>query len=76
MAEEGADMSEWISVKDGLPNESLVGQEVVVCIRVRRAPFFRVTTANWWGGSCHTKKNAIWPSVAYWMPLPEPPKEE
>ncbi len=69
-------MAEWINVKDRLPDESLVGQEVLVCIRVRRPPFLRVTTANWWGNEKLAIKNVVWKSIAYWMPFPEPPKEE
>ena len=68
-------MNKWISVKDRLPDESLVGREVIVCIRVRRPPFLRVTTAAWWGGDLANNKS-VWRSVVCWMPLPEPPGEE
>ena len=68
-------MNDWINVKDRLPDESLVGREVLVCIRVRRKPFLIVSTAHWWGGDLRNNKS-VWKSVSYWMPLPEPPKED
>lgn len=64
-------VNDWISVKDRLPE---VGK-VVLAFGTRSATtgmFQGVGARNdlwWWKG--HTIKH-----VSYWMPLPEPPKED
>lgn len=61
----------WISVKDRLPKDR---QEVLVLSNIEEYDIviFDEHAKKWWG-------NEGWYShemIAYWMPLPEPPKEE
>lgn len=62
----------WISVKD-----RLLGKDCVVLVAAGR----HVTIADWYqadGWSLRREDRAIGitsDSIAYWMPLPEPPKD-
>lgn len=68
---DGADMPNWISVKDKLPEEFA---PVIVC---RRSPKLGIVVEqgykdvrDWWRvPGCRTR------SVTHWMPFPDPPKE-
>lgn len=59
----------WISVKDRLPEEDV---EVLVsnCLGIEVAAYTTNPTRHWYGMSGNTVY------AQYWMPLPEPPKEE
>lgn len=69
----------WISVEERLPE---IGQKVLVVGRYKKA----VYTGTYNGGQKmkHKKENPYkiitggngWRTFTYWMPLPEPPKEE
>ena len=54
-------MSEWISVKDRLPEH---GQLVLVC-----GDYWNIEKYPHWSGTFDC------PGVTHWMPLPDPPKE-
>lgn len=63
-------MSEWISVKDRLPEE---GEDVLIieedgCIDVGHM-------LRWKGKSDWNSHLFFEPKVTYWMPIPEPPEE-
>lgn len=62
-------MTEWISVKDRLPEDNAV----VLC--KCRAGIYEVLM--WIGGSWYHDTNHCYMKgfVTHWMPLPEPPKE-
>lgn len=60
-------MSEWISVKDRLPNH----KGYVLCIFEKSRPFiaaYEIWDKNQW--TCDTQEVR----VTHWMPLPESPK--
>lgn len=65
-------MNEWVSVKDKLPEESgtylVSGKRPDSQAQVWVCSFVCLGIASGWANSC---KN---PTVAFWMPLPEPPK--
>ena len=58
-------MSEWISVKERLPE--LTGK-YLVCTTKRSVYLAKFSAPNYF----HTDMNT---HIAYWQPLPEPPKE-
>lgn len=65
-------MSEWISVKEELPEQF----HVVIACRTNKAGE-RVVEAGYYSG------DGIWKTVAqptkgvtHWMPMPKPPKED
>ena len=57
-------MSEWISVKDGLPEE---GVKVLACTHKGN-----ILTAHYNRGRWHVAYSV---TITHWMPTPEPPKE-
>lgn len=59
-------MTEWISVKDRLPEES---ERVLVC-RGKDAGYPTLDTDRFCGEQWVRWRN----SVTHWMPLPEPPE--
>ena len=61
-------MSEWISVKDRLPN---VHQRVLVYCQSKTIEK-HVTACMYMGGYFSRKVR----NVTHWMPLPEPPEED
>lgn len=67
-------MSEWISVKDRLPEE-----REDVLIRVKCANYFNIEQGYYKGNNewvncwCSIRNEGLYP-VTHWMPLPEPPK--
>ena len=67
-----APTQQWISVKDRLPED---GVDVIVCTnrngRTVEFAYYRYQRKAWFR-SCIL----LIPDVLYWMPLPEPPKEE
>lgn len=63
-------MSEWISVKDKLPEWDT---DCLIAYKNDLFPNFRVCETHY--GGVHTNGFGIW-GVSHWMPLPEPPKEE
>lgn len=69
-----ATMNEWVSVKDKLPEESgnylVSGKFPDSQAQVWVCSFVCLGIVSGWVNSC---KN---PTVSFWMPLPEPPKEE
>lgn len=65
---------EWISVKDRLP----IPREVVIAVLKNEHGKSISTVGIYWGNGsfslCHfSNENA---SPTFWMPLPEPPKED
>lgn len=70
-AEKDAKKSEWISVKDRLPEENVV---VLICVDKGRCKEVKVSGLTGFGWMLFDKnKNK---EVTHWMPMPEPPKEE
>lgn len=78
-------MTEWISVKDRLPNPN---EKVIVYNAENDGTFFArrlVSRFVWWDSVTKEYINWRWlpygytnimlASVTHWMPLPEPPKE-
>ncbi len=72
-------MSEWISVKDKLPEER---EDVLFIVEPNGVPFVRIglyKSGDWYlmcGMNAYSPftSNTAWP-VTHWMPLPDPPKE-
>jgi hypothetical protein len=62
-------MSDWISVKDRLPDNAT---DVFVCTRGG------YRSVRWWNESRHGWRPELEEGleVTHWQPLPEPPKEE
>ena len=60
-------MSEWISVKDRLPEKD--GSYIV-----HSGASGKVYTAHFWERNRRWSGRGINSNVTYWMPLPEPPK--
>ena len=71
-------MSEWISVKDELPNRNTLVAWLKMCNQVRNGIqkkwISKVDDIHWADNSCgnHVKLENI--DATHWMPLPEPPK--
>ena len=65
-------MSEWISVKDRLP-EATNGM-FLVCYRFMGKYSARMVVA-WYGGKFRDIETRI-VDVTHWMPLPAPPEEQ
>ena len=63
-------MAEWISVKDRLPDESMIRKQIIVFIQKRNS-FPCIEIMRWWGDASY----GVWLNVTHWMPLPEPPVE-
>lgn len=63
-------MSEWISVKERLPEEC---EDVLVYLGEGKIDVCRLIHNMFWGAS-----GALYDlgDVTHWQPLPEPPKEE
>ena len=59
-------MSEWISVKDKLPQEN---QRVVCCTARKRMETAIYRYGGFW--AC----GSTWLQTKWWIPLPEPPKK-
>lgn len=59
----------WISVEERLPDDTLKGFPVVVCIQ-NRWNDRRCEVVYWWG----SERMWRWQDVTHWMPLPEPPE--
>ena len=72
-------MPEWISVKDGLPED---GKEVLCWYEYFRYGSYNRMFQTYGIGQCYNKMwygevaNGIRARVIAWMPLPEPPKGE
>lgn len=62
-------MSEWVSVKDRLPERP--GKYLIACIKHGR--FREITTAMFSGYFVITGHRTHW-KITHWMPLPEPPE--
>lgn len=62
-------MSEWISVKDRLPD----GNDRVIAFRPDEPETSAYRFCVMWGWAVTI---ASYKGIQYWMPLPEPPKEE
>ena len=63
-------MSEWISVKDRMPDND---QDVLVYVRLKgRDP---VITNSFFMENIHRWSGLHRLNVTHWMPLPEPPKD-
>jgi len=70
-------MSEWINIKDKLPE---YGEEVLVEVNGHRGPSWRnnhnLVAYLTQGGCWLEERHGVNPlSVTHWMPLPPPPKE-
>lgn len=66
-------MTEWISVKDKLP-EPLQYVVALACTQDKR---IQIGVAEWLGKRwVSTQMYCDQDDIKYWMPLPEPPKEE
>jgi hypothetical protein len=74
-ATEGEMMSEWISVKERLPEESDSKEYTAMTLAGINA-----VKVVLWMSKTHKPHASHWKSgriaMTYWMPLPEPPKEE
>ena len=67
-------MSEWISVKDKFPEKP--GTYIICdCYGIVRARHFCKGDRSF-SGYWHLNGSATYGNPLYWMPLPEPPKEE
>jgi Protein of unknown function (DUF551) len=78
-------MSEWISVKDRLPED---GQDILYVVRdrgsepyvMRGSRAYEAGTGYWWcdedGEFDESGNEPGFSTVTHWMPLPEPPKEQ
>lgn len=64
-------MSDWISVKDQLPNDSMKGRIILTCVR-HRFGGMTLGMVRWFGPG----KTKRWQDVTRWMPIPEPPEGE
>ena len=62
-------MSEWISVKERLPEDR---EEVLLAVAIVGLPRIRV---GWYGGRWYFLGAGRAKDVTHWMPLPEPPGE-
>lgn len=67
--------NKWISVEERLPDDTLYGKNILICIKNRWGEQ-RVDTVHWWGLEQRLQSAWFWVDVTHWMPLPEPPKEE
>ena len=65
-------MSEWISVKDKLPEEF---ENVIAFNRRGRGKACDMDICWWNGYSFDRCGKRPYSNVTHWMPLPEPPKE-
>ena len=71
----GVTVQEWIPVSERLPDDALIGKEILICIK-NRWEERRTTTAHWWGYKARLDAAWFWADVTHWMPLPEAPKGE
>jgi len=69
MKREGESMSEWISVKDKLPEPM---KAVLIISKSTGIPFFDGIAIDW----VRDGKFNRFKKVTHWMPLPAPPKED
>ena len=68
-------MSEWISVKDKLPEEDLGACIVYDGFKVQHADHYIIHGEHiWQTPDCYESEEIR--GVTHWMPLPEPPEEE
>ena len=76
-------MSEWISVKERLPDDEKDGETVLAIVSGK--PHKNITlchalmTAGYFPGEGWVvNEYPEWenPTITHWMPLPEPPKED
>ena len=64
-------MAEWISVKDRLPDESMIRKQIVVFVQKHNiSPYIEIM--RWWGEVPY----GVWLNVTHWMPLPELPNDD
>jgi hypothetical protein len=63
----------WISVEERLPDDTLYGKNILICIKNRWGEQ-RVDTVHWWGLEHRLNSSWFWVDVTHWMPLPEPPE--
>ena len=85
----GVTVQEWISVEDGLPEDS--GYYLVVyrdkyngSISIAFDMYVKCNVGEWWESefACDITKQFLWAAklqeqeVTHWMPLPQPPKGE
>lgn len=76
-----ADATEWISVKDGVPDGEVLaanfapgtyGYKEYIIGYVSKV---KCTEPGWYKGKCYAENDhEIIDNVTHWMPLPEPPK--
>ena len=66
-------MSEWISVKDKLPDKT---DYYLVCLESPRCGLKDGVTTSYYQHKAKNWKAVYNPSVTHWMPIPEPPKAE
>lgn len=65
-------MSEWISVRDRLPEKD----EDILAYAPQQGIFStQLTLSNNWICNCLCQDGSFLNHVTHWMPLPEPPRE-
>ena len=64
-------MSEWISVKDRLPEKN---GKYLVCVDGGKIIPRYVITCWYWNGKFEDFQHYTTRFVSFWMPLPEPPE--
>lgn len=68
-------MSEWISVKDRLPDPKVTDKNPPTVLAVKQGMVGKIICVARWNGADWIEKGKEI-TVTHWMPLPEPPKEE
>lgn len=73
--EEDAEMSEWISVKDRLPDRTMPPHDVLVYHDLNCGMFI---DRAWYSHEKNKWRSVVGMNlkVTHWMPLPEPPEED
>ena len=66
-------MSEWISIKDKLPEYTTSVGGVPVVYVIAHFPPGLVTEAEYSNGEWRTLGVGVRPGPSHWMPLPDPP---
>lgn len=68
-------MSEWISVKDRLPDPKVTDKNPPTVLAVKQGMVGKIICVARWNGADWIEKGKEI-TVTHWMPLPELPKEE